>query len=608
MTARCTKRRLGAIAPLLASMFVVGAGTASAQDALVAADRKAWFGELHIHSSWSFDSYFHGVRATPEDAYRYNTGEPVEHYSGRTVRPAAALDFMALTDHAEYLGFMPLFDDSSHPLSRTPFAERVTSPDLEVRLPAFLSMTGNDPDKLPKFAGDLGGRTLRAMWRNYVALADAWYRPGEFTTFPGFEWTALPNGQNLHRNVIFRDSNVPGMPFSSLDSGNPEDLWDWLDAVRNDGSGVLAIPHNSNISNGLMFASEKFDGSPIDAAYAEQRLRNEPLVEVTQIKGTSETHPALSPLDEWAGFELLETLIGRHDVASEPRGSYVRQAYQDGLRMATESGFNPYRFGLIGSSDGHNATSPVEERNYTGKLGRLDATAEARRGGNPLHPVTAKYSAAGLAGVWAEENTRESIFAALQRKEAFATSGPRIRLRFFAGWDYDAELLRAEDWPRQAYRRGVPMGGRLSGPAYDSPWFIVQAVKDPAGTWLQRVQVVKGWIENGSSHEKVIDIACSDGLQPNAATGRCPDNGATVDPATCDVSRDRGDVELRTTWRDPDFDPSQPAFYYVRVLENPSCRWTTWDAIRNGFDLQDGIPPTIQERAWSSPVWYRPST
>lgn len=599
--------KLLALISLFGVPLQVAASEAVSDDSTV--NRQAWFGELHIHSGWSFDSYWHGVRTTPEDAYRYNTGHSIPHFSGEQVRSAAPLDFMALTDHAEYMGFMPLFSDPAHPLSTTDFAANITSPDFDIRLDAFLSMTGKDPDQLPRFEPAVGKATLRTVWQKYIDLADKYYDPGKFTTFVAYEWTSLPNGQNLHRNVIFGTGGIPELPFTSIDSENPEDLWDWLDTIRNYGTKVLAIPHNSNISNGLMFADQQWNGDKIDTEYSEQRMRNEPVVEITQIKGTSETHPILSPLDEWANFEILETLIGRHDVVSEPKGSYVRQAYLDGITFQKNHGFNPYKFGVIGSSDGHNATSPVEENNYTGKLGRLDATAVSRRGGNPLHPVNAKYSASGLAGVWAEENTRESIFSAIKRKEVFATSGPRIRIRLFALWDADKNLVADQDWLKLVYQTGVPMGGELLRPASpgDVPKFIVYALKDPASAALQRAQIIKGWVEDGKGVEKVFDVACSDGNRPDPKTHRCPDNGAGVNVSTCVYSVNSGNTILTAVWSDPEFDANQTAFYYLRVIENPTCRWSTWDSIRNGMELPDTVAATIQERAWSSPIWYRPT-
>ena len=569
---------------------------------------QVWFGELHIHSGWSFDSYFLQVRSTPDDAYRFNRGHAIEHYGGETVRSRAPLDFMALTDHAEYLRFGQLLTDDDHPLSQTEFGKRFASDDVNISRPAFEQMTGKDPDDFPKFPGSLEEDSARSVWSEYVALAEKYNEPGKFTTFVGYEWTALPESQNLHRNVIFAGTDVPALPFSSVQSINPEDLWAWMDDARRAGDDVLAIPHNSNLSNGLMFESTDTAGNEIDASYASLRMRNEPLVEISQIKGTSETHPALSPNDEWANFEILDTLIAAHTTVGKTEGSYAREALLNGIEMQSGRGINPYQFGMIGSSDGHNSTSPVDEDNYTGKMGAMDGTPQLRREGNAIHPSNASYSAAGLTGVWAEENTRESIFAALKRKETFATSGTRIRLHLFAGWDYSSEILSSADWQSEAYSAGTPMGGTVSPQAgNESLKLIVRAIKDPASAWLQRAQIVKGWVENGERREQVFDVACSDGMSPDAITHRCPDNGASVNVATCDYSKTAGDTEFAVVWEDPAFDASQYAFYYARVLENPTCRWSTWEANRHGWPLLDNVPATLQERAWSSPIWYSPN-
>lgn len=572
-----------------------------------APDRNAYFGELHIHSGWSYDSYFLQVRSTPDDAYRFNTGHAIKHFGQNLVRSRAPLDFMALTDHAEYLHFGQFLTDQNHPLSQTEFGKRFASPDAQLAREAFEEMTGKDPNAFPVFPGTLEEDSAQWIWQKYVELADKYYEPGKFTTFVGYEWTALPEKQNMHRNVIFANSDVPPLPFTSVDSINPEDLWRWMDEVRRGGSDLLAIPHNSNLSNGLMFATQSWEGAPLDADYASLRMRNEPLVEITQIKGTSETHPALSPNDEWANFEILDTLIAAHETVGKTEGSYVRDAYLSGLVMQEASGFNPYKFGLVGSSDGHNSTSPVDEDNYTGKMGAMDGTPESRRGGNAIHPSNASYSASGLTGVWAEENTRESIFAALKRKESFATSGTRIKLRLFASFAFESDLVTEDRWQDIAYTSGVPMGGNLPGQAVGAaPKFAIWAIKDPASTWLQRAQIVKGWVEDGERQEQVFDVACSDGLSPDPTTHRCPDNGATVDIKTCDYSKDAGATEIAVLWQDPDFDPKQHAFYYARVLENPTCRWSTWEANRHGWPLLENVPATLQERAWSSPIWYAP--
>ncbi|MDY0007656.1 MAG: DUF3604 domain-containing protein, partial [Spongiibacteraceae bacterium] len=573
--------------------------------------RTAYFGELHVHTMNSPDAYQLNVRSNVRDAYRFALGEAIDHSSGVTIQLSQPLDFIAVTDHAEYMAILPMLADPDSELASSRTARALASEDPEqVRKAQFellMSMGEGKPiDALVE-------PTLRnRIWEHYVELAREYYRPGEFTTLIGYEWTSAggpDNGVNLHRNVLFRSDQVPAHPYSSFDSYNPEDLWQWMDQQRAAGIALLAIPHNANLSNGLMFSgTQTFDGRPMDASYAEQRLRNEPVVEITQIKGSSETHPALSPNDEWAGFEILDDLLGGTGAYSEPRGSYVRDAWLTGLKLEEDEDYNPYRFGVIGSTDSHNAASQMEENNYHGKIGDADGTPEARRGGSFINKHHIRYSASGLAGVWAESNTREDIYDALARREVFATTGPRISLRVFGAWQWPEAVLDAHDWVEQAYRDGVPMGRELPAPngSAQAPELLIWAVKDPASAWLQRVQVIKGWLDKGQPSEQVYDVACADELTPDPVTHRCPDNGATVSLETCDFDKHRGDTQLKTRWRDPDFQPAQRAFYYVRVLENPTCRWSTWDSLRTGLPLATDVPPTIQERAYSSPIWYRP--
>ncbi len=570
----------------------------------------ALFGELHVHTMNSPDAFMMNVRVGPEEAYRFAQGEAIAHVGGEKVQLSQPLDFLAVTDHSEYMGILPQLFDSDSELASLEVAQALTSGGDAQRQEALLGvlMTMGEGKPIPSLV-EPGLRY--GIWQQYVELADRFYHPGEFTTLVGYEWTSSGalDEVNLHRNVIFRSSEVPDKPFSSFDSVDPRDLWLWLDEQRAQGIEALAISHNSNLSNGLMFPDAvAFDGEPLDAEYAELRQRNEPLAEITQIKGSSETHPLLSPNDEWAGFEILGDLLGGRGTEGEVKGSYVRDAWLTGLQLEAKDGFNPYRFGVIGASDGHNATSPVEEDNYHGKIGFADGTPEQRRSGSFINVEHVKYGASGLAGVWAESNTREAIFDALARREVFGTSGPRIKVRFFGGWDWPQDILERHDAVRLAYADGAAMGADL--PAHhdgaEAPQFLVWAMKDPASAWLQRVQVVKGWVQEGGKQEQVYDVACSDGLEPDAETHRCPDNGAQVSLTTCDISRDKGATQLQTLWRDPDFNPEQAAFYYVRVLENPTCRWSTWDSLRNGLPLPDSVPPTLQERAYTSPIWYRP--
>jgi len=366
-----------------------------------------------------------------------------------------------------------------------------------------------------------------------------------------------------------------------------------------------------------MFDSVRMNGKPLDRAYAELRARNEPLAEITQIKGTSETHPTLSPNDEWANFEIMERYIGRDKPVTRFHGGYVRRALEDGLVFRDKLGVNPFKLGFIGSSDNHNASpGAVEEQNYFGASGGRDGKPTVRDGvpaggaktweGGGAGLIRQVRGGSGLAGVWAEQNTREAIFSALKRRETFATSGPRIRVRFFAGYDFPRDLASRRDAVSYAYAHGTPMGGDLLPGGRRQPGFLVMAVRDPGSAHLQRAQIVKGWVENGQARERIFDVACSDGLKVDGATGRCPDNKAGVDLRTCQPDRFKGDVELRANWSDPTFKPGQRAFYYVRIIENPTCRWSTWDALRNGTPPNPKLPALINERAWSSPIWYEP--
>jgi hypothetical protein len=600
----------------IVTVFVVLWGTA------FAAERNAYFGDLHVHTRYSFDAYIFNVRTDPNDAYRYAKGEPLQHAFGYPIRlRGAPLDFMAVTDHATYMGVLHAMGDANHPLAKTDLAKQLISSDPAIFLPAFRQVaqsiiTGEADPRLEHTD------VKRDTWQKEIEAAERHNEPGVFTTFIGYEYTSMPP-YNLHRNVIFRGTQAPDMPFAATDSLNPEDLWRWMDELRDKGMESLAIPHNSNWSNGLMFQRTTFAGDPLDAAYAEVRMRNEPIVEMTQVKGTSDTHPLLSPNDEWADFEIFAdepeifSTFDAENHAISLEGSYVRDALKTGLQFEANENFNPYRFGLIGASDTHNAGAPYEEQSYYSKTGINDGLP-VRRGSVLPEGVAsweafddlpadkkppgylADWSASGLAGVWAEQNTRESLYDAMRRKEVFATSGTRIRVRFFAG-----PGLTATSDSATLYARGVPMGGDLNRSG-KSPTFIAHALRDPQSAWLQRLQIVKGWIEDGNTKEAVFDIACSDGASPDRKTHRCPDNGATVDLNTCNFSFEKGDVELRAAWQDPTFDPDERAFYYVRVLENPTCRWTTWDALRAGIEPRPGIAPTIQERAWSSPIWYVP--
>ncbi len=575
--------------------------------------RNAYFGDLHVHTKHSFDAYLFQVRATPDDAYRFAKGEAIQHAGGFDFKLGSGpLDFQAVTDHGLYMGVFPAMDDPNDPLYEVPLAKELrgeTGLSIQQQfLRTVEALRGQELVDLPVEA------TRKSAWADVIEAAERHNEPGKFTTFVGYEYTSATAGMgNLHRNVIFKGT-APDIPFAATESLNPEDLWDWMDNQRDIGNESLAIPHNSNGSNGAMFQLSTFAKEPLSADYAEQRMRNEPLVEITQVKGTSDTHSMLSPNDEWANFEIFPYRIAT-TLTSEPKGSYVREALLNGLALEDTEGFNPFEFGFIGSTDTHNAGGTPEEDNYHSKTGNRDGTPQ-KRGSVPLdepdedgneyaNPTSRLFSGAGLAGVWAEENTRDSLYDALRRKETFATTGPRIKVRFFAGFDYDADLLSDAALLEKAYAGGVPMGGDLiSAGESPSPSFLAWAMRDPDSAALQRLQVIKGWVEGGRAQERLFDVACSDGGSPDA-NHRCPDNGASVDTSDCSISSGLGAPELKAVWTDPEFDPEQRAVYFVRVLENPTCRWSTWDAVRAGTPPNPDLPLTLQERAWSSPIWIR---
>ncbi len=564
--------------------------------------RKPLFGETHIHTAYSLDAYMFSTRATPDDAYEFAKGKPLKHPLGKTYQLQRPLDFMAVTDHGFFMGSMMKMSDESHRLSKHPLAALVNDPDPDVRFSAFRALAqGNIDGKPINLASLLDRDVQQETWEKAIASANRHNDPGTFTAFIGYEYSSVVQGRSLHRNVIFQGDTAP-IPFTRLDSANPEDLWTWMDKIRAEGHEALAIPHNSNMSDGLMFERETTSEAPLTADYATQRNRNEPLVEVTQVKGTSETHPILSPNDEFSDFELVEMVGASRIEITQFAGGYVRDAYRTGLEFQDTNGFNPYRFGLIGASDSHTAIVPVNEYDFSGKLGVRDGSPERRVA---MDRETMNYGASGLAGVWAEENTRESIYKALRRKETWATSGPRIVVRFFGGFDMKDVTPGAKDWIQVAYARGVSMGGELKATdAKESPTFAVWAIKDPESAHLDRIQIVKGWSEDGTSPEKVYDVVWSAGRVKDSATGKLPAVGNTVDLNTAKYANTIGAVELMGLWTDPDFDADLNAFYYVRVLEIPTPRWNLYDEVELGKPFPSDLARTIQERAYTSPIWY----
>jgi len=571
-------------------------------------ERAAFFGDLHLHTGLSFDAAASGVSTTLDDAYRYAKGEIVQ-YLGRSVRRNTPLDFLAVTDHAEYMGIAPLALDPAGPFADTPWPQTLAAAaDDTLRYMGIFSPSGFR-GSAPPIAEFLGETLQMDIWQGVIATAERHYRPEQFTTFVAFEWSPMPEGAHLHRNVIFRGPEYPKRPFSALDSQRPEDLWSYAEALRAGAIDSVLIPHNPNMSQGLMFAETDSQGDPISRAYATRRVANERLVEIAQNKGTSETRPEFGAPDEFADFELID-LPNERDA--DPAGGYLRQAFARGLELEAENGVNPFRFGLIGSTDFHSGVSATEEDNFAGALGRSDDMSDAGMVLTEDNPVAgapaAIFSAGALTGLWAERNTRESLFAAMQRREAFATSGTRIHVRLFAGWEFPSDLLQRPDWVQQAYATGYPMGADLPATtARDKPLQLaVQAVKDPLGANLDRIQIIKIWLENGSARETIFDVAWSGGRQPDLVTGKLPAVGNTVDTATASWTNSIGAAELVVLWTDPGFDPDQPAIYYARVLEIPTPRWSTHLAVRNGLPLPEEVPASIQERAWTSPVFFTP--
>lgn len=576
-------------------------------------DRNAYFGDLHVHTMYSFDAFIFGTTASPDDAYNFAKGGVVTHPGGFDMQLKTPLDFYAVSDHAFYLGAIRAMADPTSALSKHEVAQGMSelsdAASRSLKFREILQFMGTE-----RRLELLDQNIYKEAWDDIVAAANRHNNPGKFTAFIAYEYTASSGDfENLHRNVIFRGDKAPAIPFSRLDSNNPEDLWEWMDEQRKSGFEALAIPHNSNGSNGQMFKLLDFSGNPLDSAYADLRMRNEPLVEISQVKGTSDTHPALSPNDEWSDFEIMPYRIATF-LKSDINGSYVREALMNGIELEEKKGFNPFKLGIIGSSDTHNATYAGDEDNYWSKVGLLDGDP-VRRGSVPLPKAAEdgsryartyydKWSAAGLAGVWAEENTREAIYEALRRKETFGTSGTRIKVRFFAG--YDLPDINERNLIGKAYETGVPMGGDLIAESGRDPQFLVWAARDANAAPLQRLQVIKAMVRDGQAVEIVFDVACSDGGEVDSKTRRCPDNGAKVNLEDCTVSADLGASELKVLWQDPDYDAAERAMYYVRVLENPSCRWSTWDAIRAGVEPREELNATIQERAWSSPIWVSP--
>jgi hypothetical protein len=581
--------------------------------------QNVYFGDTHLHTSWSADAGLAGATLGPEDAYRVARGEAIESQTGQRFKLIRPLDFVVVADHAENIGIADYLNRGD-PLALNTETGRRWYEFFEAGdgiKAAYEWSAANARGEDPIDSPEINSR----VWESVIGNAERYYQPGVFTTFIGYEWTSGPGSNNLHRNIIFRDGadrTRQVVPFSALDSDDPEDLWEYLQNYEDrTGGKVLAIPHNGNLSNGMMFMLETFDGEKFDATYAERRQKFERVVEVTQPKGTGEAHPLLSPDDAFADFEIMDSsnLTGTEPKTPEMlKTEYAREALKLGLAEEDRLGVNPFKFGMIGSTDSHNAIPSTREENWFGKIYFVEPSAHRKDGIFIESAVDPKYSiydrdlgASGLAAAWATENTREAIWDAFARREVFATTGTRLRVRVFAGWDFDEAEVQRPDFAKQGYARGVPMGGDLRrGPDGAAPTLMVRALRDPDGANLDRIQIIKGWLDaNGALQEKIYDIACAD---REIVDGACDgDVGSTVDIENATYTNDIGRAVLGGYWEDPDFDPSLRAFYYVRVIQIPSPRWTAYDAKFFGVEMPEGTAMTVTDRAYTSPIWYTPN-
>jgi len=601
--------------------FAVGLLTAGLS-AGAAAQTNLYWGDLHVHTNFSLDAY--GVAntyVTPDEAYRFARGIPIYHeILDSKVQIDRPLDFLGVTDHASNLGIDMQVVSGDTLLGQTEWGQRLIGSVSEQSpwggLLGFRRSLGPDGNAMMEAVTTLELR--QSAWQKEIDAAEANYIPGTFTTFTAWEWTAMIEGKNLHRNVISNAGAEANQfyPFSAgqffsldgIDSNRPEALWAWLDETSaRTGTDFVAIPHNSNISAGLMFDTVDSDGRPISGQYARDRMRWESLVEITQMKGTSEIRPSLAPTDEFADYEIRRKLLIGTPTPPDA-GDYVRTALMRGMEIEAATGENPYRFGFIGATDGHIGMSSVDERNFTGKIATDAKLSQHLPRERPVIFPAWEMSASGLTGAWAEENTRESIFAALKRKEVYGTTGPRIALRVFGGFSFDQDDADSGDIAATGYRKGVPMGSDLTeAPRGEAVSLLIHAAKDPVGANLDRVQVIKGWLDdNDVAQQRIYDVVWSGDRVPGA-DGKLPAVGNSVDIATALYTNDIGQAQLATVWTDPDFERDQTAFYYVRVIEIPTPRHSLYDAVALGIDPEiTNYPATIQERAYSSPIWYTP--
>ena len=588
---------------------------------------RVFWGDTHLHTSNSLDARAVGCILGPEEAFRFARGDEVTSSHGERVKLSRPLDFLVVTDHSDAMGAMNEIVAGNPELMRDPtlrdWHQRINQGGqvaIDAALEVIYSFTGVQGPPLPKAV--LDPKFVGAVWERYVKTAERYNEPGRFTALIGYEWTSTEKGNNLHRNVIYRDGADLARrmnPYTTAESFNPEDLWRWMqDYEDKTGGRVLAIAHNGNLSNGTMFPTETnpATGRPLTGDYVRNRIRWEPSYEITQIKGDGEAHPVLSPDDEFADYGTWDrNNLGPFAKTKDmlPR-EYAREALKTGLRLEKSLGTNPYKFGIIGSTDSHTALATAAEENFYGKLTHVEPSA--KRSSEPIAEFTKELRwegwemmASGYAAVWATENTRAALFDAIQRKETYGTTGPRMMVRFFGGWDFVAGDAHTRLPANVGYAKGVPMGGDLSAaPRGKSPTFLVAALKDPYSGNLDRIQIIKGWSDaRGETHEKVYDVVWGDAdRRKRGRNGKLPAVGNTVDVKNATWTNTIGDSELITVWKDPDFDPKQSAFYYVRVLEIPTPHWTAYDAKHYGVKLPAKAPKMHQERAYTSPIWYTP--
>lgn len=585
---------------------------------------RVYWGDQHLHTAWSADAGAAGTIVGPEEALRFALGEEIKNNSGQPTKLHRPLDWLCVTDHSDGMGIISFIKDGDAELMKDPvlkkWNEGMNSPDPQIAMNTKNDMIhAQSIGKLPSAVLDTS--FARNVWDRNISIVEKYNNPGKFTAFIAYEWTSNHGGgNNLHRNIIYRGNGKEAtqvLPATTFVSDDPESLWVWMDAYeKKTGGKILAIPHNGNASNGLMFSLTTLAGKPLSKEYAEARNKWERLYEITQFKGTSEAHPSISPTDEFANFEIWDKGNLGLQTGKKPemlKTEYIREALKDGMKLEQQLGTNPFKYGIVGGTDSHTGLTTVEEDNFNGKFKQSEpAPGRWNENSSKTKNGTIKgweYSGSGWTGVWATSNTREALWDAMERREVYATTGPRMTVRFFGGYDYTTEDLNAANMAERGYTKGVPMGGDLyTAPAGKKLSFIIDAVKDPMGANLDRVQVIKGWIDaKGNKQEKIYEVVWGDADKRRLdAKGKLPAVGNTVNIATCEYTNTIGGTELKTVWTDPDFDASLSAVYYVRVLEIPTPRWTAFDAMRYKVKMDPNVPMIIQERCYTSPIWYTP--